>query len=116
MIISALKQSLKPYINQIEIKFKGLDVVKEIEYPTTEKFPAIYQDEIFNYLFITKIKLKPDTVIELSSYNVMLGKTTISTYLVKNILNELEGHDSILEKLAVGLKLKNDDSKLSTFK
>ena len=118
MVILALRQSIKPYINNIKLNFSNQDVKIELDYPSKRNLPAIYQDEIFNYSFITKTKLNPDTLIDLECYNASLASTMKKSFTVKEILCEIDGTELIAEKLLVGLllKYKNDLSTDETIK
>ena len=105
LVIKALNQALMTYYTNIKLTLESNNI---LEYPRKENISLLYQDEIFQYSFISKNKLNQNSYIEFSAKDISDNKIINQKFNVSDILYSIPNGNEINSVIA-GLELKNID-------
>ena len=105
LVIKALNQALMTYYTNIKLTLESNNI---LEYPRKENISLLYQDEIFQYSFISKNKLNQNSYIEFSANDISDNKIINQKFNVSDILYSIPNGNEINSVIA-GLELKNID-------
>ena len=110
LVIKALNQALMTYYTNIKLTLESENI---LEYPRKENISLLYQDEIFQYSFISKNKINENSYIAFSADDISDKKFINQKFKVSDILFSIPDGNEINSVIA-GLELKNIDLEENT--